>query len=103
MQSFVAGVLIKVLSDPKVQEFIKSTFKWLLTDVIEERLKPLIPFALGSAMKKFSEIIPGANVIESAVNVAGNIQEDMDRMAESLPNTGVKQFDDFIDDFWGKN
>lgn len=102
MQSFVAGIIIKVLTDAKMQEFIIKLFKIIVGDVIAEKLKPLFSFMLGSAVKQFGEMIPGVNQVKAAVDFAGNIQDDMDRMAESLPNTGNPSIDKFIDDFWGK-
>lgn len=102
MQSFVAGIIIKVLSDDKIQEFIIKFMKILLGDVIADKLKPMFSFMLGSAVKQFGEMIPGVNQVKAAVDFAGNIQNDMDKMAESLPSTGNESIDKFIDDFWGK-
>lgn len=102
MQSFVAGIIIKVLSDDKIQEFIIKFMKILLGDVIADKLKPMFSFMLGSAVKQFGEMIPGVEQVKAAVDFAGNIQNDMDKMAESLPSTGNESIDKFIDDFWGK-
>jgi hypothetical protein len=103
MSGFAIKVIVGVLADQRVQEFIIKLMKILLGDVIADKLKPMFSFMLGSAVKQFGEMIPGVEQVKAAVDFAGNIQNDMDRMAESLPNTGNPSVDKFIDDFWGKD
>jgi hypothetical protein len=102
LSGLIADVFKKVLKDKEVQEFLMTFADKLVGGVIENRLKPLLSFLLGSAVKQFSEAIPGGAAIKNAIDMAGNIQNDLDRLAESLPNTGNVQIDQFIDDFWGK-
>jgi hypothetical protein len=54
VQSFIISILIKVLSDPKVQQSIKN----LLGDLITERILPLVPLAVASATKAITEALP---------------------------------------------
>lgn len=47
MQSFIAGILIKVLSDPKVWEQIEKLFG----NVIAKLILPILPVSIGGAVK----------------------------------------------------
>lgn len=90
LQNFAFGVIKKVLMDKEIQQFIKD----LIGGVIAEKVIPLLPFALGSAMKRFGEMIPGVEVAKDAVEFADDIREDINKM---IPETGFKPIDDFVD------
>lgn len=109
LQDFAAGVVTKVLADPKVQQFIKD----LLGGLITERILPLVPVAAASASKaavdelvqkfpQLAEIIKTAGGIErdvvSVVNVAETVRKDLNSLIPDL-DTGIPQLDQLMD-FW---
>ena len=96
MQNFIAGIIIKVLSDENAQAFLIKAVRQILDDVIAEKLLPLFPFALGSALKQFSAIIPGVENIQDAMAAANVIRDDLNEMIPDY-DTGFKPLDDLMD------
>lgn len=96
MQSFFAGIIIKVLSDEKVQEFLITAVRRVLDGVIAEKLMPLFPFALGSAVKQFGALIPGVEIVKDAMETANDIRDDLNEMIPDF-DTGFKPLDDLMD------
>lgn len=93
MQGFIIGILIKVLSDPKVQ----ATLKNLLSDLITEKIAPLIPLAAASAAHAFAGLIPGvAPAIEDVVAVANNVRDDLNKLIPDI-DIGIPLIDDILD------
>lgn len=96
MTKFIVGIIVGVLKDESVQAFLIKAIREVLDGVIAEKLLPLFPFALGSAVKKFTEQIPGIDNIEDAMESANAIREDMNRMIPDF-DTGFKPLDDLMD------
>lgn len=93
MQSFIVSILIKVLSDPKVQ----ATLKNLLSDLITEKIAPLIPLAAASAAHALAGLLPGVTAsVEDVVSVANTIREDLNRVVPDL-DIGIPFIDDILD------
>lgn len=109
MQKFFADVIVKVLSDPKVQQFIKN----MLGSLITERILPLVPVAAASAgkaaVKELIENVPelrkiveaaghiGGEIVDVA-NIANDVRNDLNRLIPDF-DTGVPQIDQLMD-FW---
>jgi hypothetical protein len=96
MNKFVVGIIVGVLSDEKVQQFLKDAASEILSGVISKELLPIFPFALGSAVKRFSELVPGVEVVKDAMATANEIREDLDEMITDF-DTGFKPLDDLMD------
>lgn len=93
MQSFIIGILIKVLSDPKVQAMIKN----LLSDLITEKIAPLIPLAAASAAHAFADLIPGVtHTVEDVVAVANTVRDDLNKMIPDI-DIGIPLIDNIMD------
>lgn len=93
MQSFIIGILIKVLSDPKVQAMIKN----LLSDLITEKIAPLIPLAAASAAHAFADLIPGlTHTAEDVVAVANTVRDDLNKMIPDI-DIGIPLIDNIMD------
>lgn len=93
MQKFFIGVIIGVITDPKVQQTIKD----LLGTLITERIVPLIPLAVASATKAITEAIP--NVATAAIDhVSETIREDLNKAIPDF-DLGIPAIDDLLD-FW---
>jgi hypothetical protein len=92
MQGFVAGIIVKVLSDPKVQQFIKD----LLSSVITEKVLPLLPIAVGAAAKAIVDKLPGVEMVGDALEVADDVRETLN---EILPDydLGIPAIDNLLD------
>lgn len=98
MQSFIAGLLIKVFTDPKVQQSIKD----LLGELITERILPLVPVAVGAAVKAaVDEIVEKVPGIEGVVDVVKATDAARDTLNNLIPDIdfGIPALDDLLD-FW---
>jgi hypothetical protein len=92
MQTFILNLIIKLLSNPDVQQKIKD----ILGSIITERIVPLIPVAAAAAVDAVVKQLPGvpdiadvAHVAEETRNVLNNLIPDID-----LPLIGD------LTDFW---
>ena len=98
MQNFFFGIIVKVLSDPKVQQFIKD----LLGQLITERILPLIPVAIGAAVKAavdgIIEKVPG---LDGVVDIAHATNAARDELNNLIPDIdfGIPALDNLLD-FW---
>lgn len=93
MQNFFVGIIIKVLSDPKVQQIIKN----LLSDLITEKIAPLVPLAAASAAHAFAGLIPGLTpAVEDVVAVANTVREDLNKVIPDI-DIGIPLIDNIID------
>jgi hypothetical protein len=98
MQDFFAGILIKVISDPKVQESVKN----LLGQLITEQILPLVPVAVGAAVKAaIDEVIEKVPGIEGVVDVVKATDAARDTLNNLIPDVdfGIPALDDLLD-FW---
>jgi hypothetical protein len=98
MQNFFAGIISKVLSDPKVQQFIKD----LLGQLITERILPLVPVAVGAAVKAaVDELVTKVPGIEGVVDVVKATDAARDTLNHLIPDIdfGIPALDNLLD-FW---
>jgi hypothetical protein len=92
LQDFATGVIVKVLEDPNVQKIIKN----LLSDLITEKIAPLIPLAAASAAKAFADLIPGVvHDVSDVVAVADTVRTDLNAAIPAL-NIGIPVIDDLL-------
>lgn len=69
MQGFVLNILVKLIADPKVQEFLLQVVERLAA-LLFPKLAALIPAAVGSAVKTaLDELIERTPGISGAVDV----------------------------------
>lgn len=98
MQSFIVGILTKVLSDPKVQQFIRD----LLGQLITERILPLVPVAVTAAVKaamdQLIEKVPGIEGVVDVVHVADEARNALNNLIPDV-DIGIPAIDDLMD-FW---
>lgn len=94
MQNFIVGILIKVLSDPKVQQTIKN----LLAELITEKIAPLVPLAAASAAHAFADLIPDIAKVATAdvVAVANTVRDDLNKVIPDI-DIGIPFIDNIID------
>lgn len=98
MQKFFTTLIVNVLTDPKVQQYIKD----LLGQLITERILPLVPVAIGAAVKAavdgIVEKVPG---IEGVVDIAHATNAARDELNKLIPDLdfGIPALDDLLD-FW---
>lgn len=93
MQNFIIGIITKVLSDPKVQAYIKN----LLSQIITEKIAPLIPLAAASAAHAFAGLMPNVtHDIEDVVAVANTVRDDLNKLIPDI-DIGIPLIDDIID------
>jgi hypothetical protein len=93
MQAFIVGILVKVLSDPKVQQVIKN----LLSELITEKIAPLVPLAAASAAHAFAGLIPGpVAAVGDVVEVANKVREDLNRVIPDI-DIGIPLIDNLLD------
>ena len=93
MQAFFVAIIIKVLTDEKVQQTIKN----LLGALITERILPLVPLAVASATKAITEAIP--NIATAQIDhVADTIRTDLNNAVPDF-DLGIPALDNLLD-FW---
>ncbi|MEV5360567.1 hypothetical protein AB0K45_09510 [Micrococcus luteus] len=93
MQTFLAGLIIRVLTDDKVQQAIRN----LLGQLITERIVPLVPLAVASATKAITAAIP--NIPTAAIeHVAEDIRADLNQVIPDF-DIGIPAIDGLLD-FW---
>lgn len=93
MQAFIVSILIKVLSDPKVQ----ATLKNLLSDLITAKIAPLIPLAAASAAHAFAGLLPNVtHTVEDVVSVANSVRDDLNRLIPDI-DIGIPAIDNIMD------
>jgi hypothetical protein len=96
LQSFILGILIKLIADPKTQEVLKKLLGELVNDLITQKFMPLIPLAAASAAHAFAGLIPGvAPAIQDVVSVANTVRNDLNQAIPQI-NLGIPLIDDII-------
>lgn len=92
MKKFIVDILVKVLSDKAVEAMIKN----LLSDLITEKIAPLIPLAAASAAHALAGMMPNvAHDIEDVVKVADKVRDDLNAVIPNI-NIGIPLIDDII-------
>lgn len=85
MQQFIVGILIKVLSDPKVLAQIEK----LIGNIIAKQILPVVPVAIGAAVKAgvddIIEHIPG---ISGVVDVVKTTESAAASIVDLIPGLG---------------
>jgi len=93
LQKFLLNLILAVLADPKVQLMIKN----MLSELITEKIAPLIPLAAASAAHAFAGLIPGmAPAIEDVVAAANTVRDDLNRVIPDI-DIGIPLIDDILD------
>jgi hypothetical protein len=98
MQAFLLRLIVSVLTNDKVQETIKN----LLGQLITERILPLVPVAVGAAVKAgMDELIERVPGIEGVVDVVKATDAARDTLNNLIPDidVGIPAIDDLLD-FW---
>ncbi len=98
MQKFLAGLIISILTDDKVQATIKN----LLGQLITERILPLVPVAVGAAVKAaVDEVVERVPALEGVVDLAKATDAARDNLNQLIPDIdfGIPALDGLLD-FW---
>lgn len=98
MQKFLVGIIVGVLSNEQVQKVIKD----LLGQLITERILPLVPVAVGAAVKAgMDELIERVPGIEGVIDVVQATDAARNSLNDILPDIdfGIPALDDLLD-FW---
>jgi hypothetical protein len=92
LQKFVSDIIVSVLKDEDVQQFIKD----LLSGVITEKVLPLLPIAIGAAVKGVVDKIEGIEMVGDAIDVANDVRNTLNNIIPDF-DTGIKTIDDLMD------
>lgn len=98
MQKFLSGLIISVLTNEQVQAAIKN----LLGQLITERILPLVPVAVGAAVKAaVDELITKVPGIEGVVDVVKATDAARNTLNDLIPDVdfGIPALDQLLD-FW---
>lgn len=90
MQAFVAAIIIKVLSDPKVQAYIEN----LVSKLISQQILPLLPVATAAAAKAVMELLPGGKVVTDLGKVTEQVRGELSKI---IPDINWGPLDGVID------
>jgi hypothetical protein len=82
MQAFFASILIKVLTDPKVQQWVEKWAEELLSNIIAKQILPIIPVAIGGAVKAGVD-----DIIDHIPGVTGVVDVDVVKTTEGAVNS----------------
>lgn len=93
MQKFLLSLIVSVLTNPQVQDTIKK----LLSDLITEKISPLVPLAAASAAHAFADLMPGVTAsVEDVVSTANKVREDLNKVIPDI-DIGIPLIDDILD------
>lgn len=98
MQAWLTRLIIAVLVDAAVQQKIKD----LLGQLITERILPLVPVAVGAAVKAaVDEIVAKIPGVQGVVDVANATDAALSALNDLIPDVdfGIPALDDVLD-FW---
>jgi hypothetical protein len=88
MQGFIVSILIKVLTDPKVVAQIEK----LLGNIIAKQILPVIPVAIGGAVKAgvddIINHIPGVTGVVDVVKTTEGAVNSIEQVVGSIPVIG---------------
>lgn len=96
MQKWLIGVIIGVLSDPKVQEFLVQAAKRIVGDAIVEKVLGYLPAMFASMLDTAIKQIPGIDNIKDLPQVVDSGREILNKVIPDF-DTGFKPLDDLID------
>ena len=98
LTKFVSTIIVSVLKDEDVQQFIKD----LLSGVITEKVLPLLPIAIGAAVEGVVDKIEGIEMVGDAIDVANDVRDTLNTIIPDF-DTGIKAIDDLMDIWRPKN
>ncbi|AER48886.1 hypothetical protein KAMIYU_76 [Mycobacterium phage Kamiyu] len=89
---FIGGVVVTVLTSPRVEAMLYR----ILGRIVTERVLPVIPVTVATAVSGVIEKIPGVENVRDVVGYAEDIRQ---RVNDLLPDidTGIKPLDDLLD------
>jgi len=96
MQKWVISVLIGVLQDPKVQEFLIQAAKRIVGDAIVEKVIGYLPEMFASMLDTTIKQLPGVDNIKDVTAVVNTGREVLNKVIPDI-DTGFKPLDDIID------
>jgi len=98
MKKFLTDLIVSVFTNDEVQKKIKE----LLGQLITERILPLVPVAVGAAVKAaMDELIERVPGIEGVIDVVQATDAARDSLNNLIPDVdfGIPALDDLLD-FW---
>lgn len=96
MQNFIVGILVKVLSDEKVQAFLILAAKRIVGDAITGKILDALPEMFAGMLDTAIKQIPGIENIQDVKRVVDTGREVLNRVIPDL-DTGFKPLDDLMD------
>lgn len=96
MQKFVIGILIGVLKDPKVQEFLIQAGKRILDDVFAEKILSYLPAMFAGMLDTAIKQIPDVGNIKDVGQVVNTGRDILNKVIPDI-DIGYKPLDDLID------
>lgn len=97
MQNFIVGILIKVLSDEKVQAFLILAAKKIVGDAITGKILEALPAMFAGMLDTAIKQIPGVENIQDVGEVVNTGREILNRVVVPDLDTGFKPLDDLMD------
>lgn len=98
MSKFFITILVGLLKDEDVQAFLIKAAREVVGGVIAEKVLPVLPVALGLAVKEFGDLIPGVQGIKSGLESAERVRHGLNELIPDR-DIGIAPLDDLID-FW---
>lgn len=96
MQNFIVGILIKVLSDEKVQAFLITAAKRIVGDAIAGKILDALPDMFAAMLDTAIKQIPGVENIHDVGKVANTGRQVLNDLIPDI-DTGIKPLDDLLD------
>lgn len=96
MQKWVINILVGVLSNPQVQEFLIQAAKRIVGDAIVEKVLGYLPAMFASMLDTAIQQMPGVENIQDIKPVVDAGRAILDKAIPDF-DTGFKPLDDLMD------
>lgn len=96
MQAFLLKLALAILEDPKFQAAVEN----ILGKLITERILPLVPIAVGAAVKSaVDEVVDKVPGINAVVDVVSTTESAIGALTNLIPGIVLPVLGD-IENFW---
>lgn len=94
MNTLLVNLLVAALKNEKVQKAAGD----FISDIVIQKLLPLIPIAAAVAAKSVASQIPGVSTIANVADIANDVRHTLNELIPDI-DVGIPALDELLD-FW---